>query len=248
MKRHYHWLYLLAGFIGGGLLFPLINLLQHDLNSLLESLVPEAISILFTIIFIDRIYQYREDQRQKRHLLQQLGSRINSIAISAAESLWANEWWTDGTLRAAQLERADLRGVDFGKANLTGSRLSHPRYGNARFDETSILPDETHWTPHVDIQKFTDPHHPHYWRGFGLRRANLKKANFEGANLRGADMRECDLTEANLRGADLRGASLEQAILRDATLKDALFDEQTILPDNKNWNPTIRWSIYDAKE
>jgi hypothetical protein len=66
-------------------------------------------------------------------------------------------------LRGANLQRADLsyarlQGADLSHANLQGADLT-----NALFDETTILPDDTLWTPDTDMARFTDPMHPDFW-------------------------------------------------------------------------------------
>lgn len=229
--------YGVIGFVVGVLIFPLLAYLFTDIFGFLRDLVPEALGIFFTIFILDQIVQHRANERHKTILLEQLGSKINLVAVSAAEQLWAYHWWWDGTLSRAQLEKADLRGVDFSKANLTGARLAHPRYGQAIFDETTILPDESKWTPKTDMTIFTDPQHPNYWRGYGLRYTHKRHINFCHANLRGGDLRDCDFRNADFSCADLRGARLENSKLDNANFTKATLDSTTTLPDGSLWNP-----------
>ncbi|GAB4508465.1 MAG: hypothetical protein OHK0046_00970 [Anaerolineae bacterium] len=65
----------------------------------------------------------------------------------------------NANLRHALLQRASLEGATFLKANLQGADLSH-----ARFDTTTILPDGSAWSPEVDMGRFTNPQHAHFWR------------------------------------------------------------------------------------
>ncbi len=232
--RHNQGLFAIVGFLCGLLLFPLVTQIE-GVNDFLGNLVPEAVGIIFTVAIIDRLNIWREEQQLKKRLVEQLGSRVNAVAVAAAEGLWANGWWSDDTLEEAHLERADLRGVDFGKANLTGVRFHHPRYGAARFDETTIMPDESKWSPETDLAVFTDPENSQYWRGHGLRGKSLVGKNLENANLKCADLRDCDLRKANLRGADLRGAQMQGSNVWQADLTNARFDETTYLPDGTLW-------------
>jgi len=62
-------------------------------------------------------------------------------------------------LRNTVLNRADLRGTILSMANLRGVGLLH-----TRFDEQTILPDGTHWTPETDMRRFTDPNSDDFWR------------------------------------------------------------------------------------
>jgi uncharacterized protein YjbI with pentapeptide repeats len=82
---------------------------------------------------------------------------------------------TYATLREALLSGADLKGTDLEWANLRGANIREdprPNKGpgsrrHAEFDETTILPDYTRWTPEVDWARFIDPdqhEHPFYAR------------------------------------------------------------------------------------
>ncbi len=74
---------------------------------------------------------------------------------------------SEANLRGANLSEANLQGADLGMANLQGAnlcmanlrdaKLSHFLSGRAKFDETTILPDRTKWTPNRDLRQFTDP-------------------------------------------------------------------------------------------
>jgi hypothetical protein len=62
-------------------------------------------------------------------------------------------------LKSADLAEAQLHGTDLRQANLEGVRLVY-----ANFDENTILPDSSNWTPDTDLHRFTDPSHPKFWR------------------------------------------------------------------------------------
>jgi hypothetical protein len=72
-------------------------------------------------------------------------------------------------LRGASFENATLTGADLTGANLlgtifTGADLSHAQLAGAFYDEKTVLPDGTFWTPDTDLARFTDPAHPDFWR------------------------------------------------------------------------------------
>jgi len=77
--------------------------------------------------------------------------------------------WLEGAyLRYANLQGAELRQAQMQGANLTGANLksvviADKKY-SARFDENTVLPDGTHWTPATDMARFTNPNHPDFWR------------------------------------------------------------------------------------
>jgi uncharacterized protein YjbI with pentapeptide repeats len=60
-------------------------------------------------------------------------------------------------LRGADVQGADLRLAKLQGADLTLSNLQGANLGGVEFDEDTILPDETHWTPETDMTRFTQP-------------------------------------------------------------------------------------------
>lgn len=66
-------------------------------------------------------------------------------------------------LEGTCLRGADLRGANLNDANLNGARLDD----STIFSPETILPDCTYWTPGTDVARFTDSHHPDFWRARG---------------------------------------------------------------------------------
>lgn len=62
-------------------------------------------------------------------------------------------------LGAANLWLTELQGANLHEAILVGAKI-----GNARFDETTVLPDRSRWTRKTDMRRFTDPAHPNFWQ------------------------------------------------------------------------------------
>ncbi len=67
-------------------------------------------------------------------------------------------------LRFANLQGANLWGADLQGANLLQANLQGARLAEAWFNEHTVLPDGTAWTPYFDIAQFTDPEHDGFWR------------------------------------------------------------------------------------
>jgi uncharacterized protein YjbI with pentapeptide repeats len=68
-------------------------------------------------------------------------------------------------LRKANLACADLRGADLRLARLEGAIIiEHDEELRTLFDEDTLLPNETHWTPDTDMACFTNPKHPNYYK------------------------------------------------------------------------------------
>jgi uncharacterized protein YjbI with pentapeptide repeats len=74
--------------------------------------------------------------------------------------------------------------------------------------------------------------------------ADLTKAVFRAANLYRANLFATNLREADLRRANLRETYLGDADLRGAKLDGAVFDTETVLPDETNWEPGVDITVY----
>lgn len=227
------------------------------LNDFYANTSTELGSIAITVIIIDKLAR-RRDRLEKQEeefnkTVQKLKSSVNSLALEAMEELWTKGWLTDGSLHGQDLSRADLRGADFGHADLTRVRFSDQRYGEAKFDETTRLPDNTFWKADTDMSKFTDPKHPYYWRGYTLWKTYKQNEDYRNSNLYGANLKHSTLYRVNFSGADMRysnmqKANLSEANLMNAKLSNALFDENTILPDGKKWTPETDIQRYTDPE
>ncbi len=174
------------------------------------------------------------------------GAKLRSANLEAAKLSFANLQMAD--LHSANLYYANLWDSDLQGANLQHANLQRADLLNVRFDENTILPDGTCWTPDTHIGHFTDPDHPNFWLGYEVCHAETNvDSNWMGANLQGADLmftylRGATLSRANLQEADLcdaflKGADLKHANLQGASLSGAKFDEETVLPDGSKWAP-----------
>lgn len=87
-------------------------------------------------------------------------------------------------LSKAQIFRSNLRSADLSGAILRGASfidtdLSNVVFTDAEFDETTILPDNTHWTPQLNLSRFTDPSAPDFWRSTTRRSPAYTNYNCE---------------------------------------------------------------------
>ncbi len=97
--------------------------------------------------------------------------------FSSAELVKANLSYTD--LSNANLQGADLSDANFSYANLwrvdlqkstlkftnfAQADLAEADFSGATFEEDTILPDGSNWSPATDMARFTDPDHPDFWR------------------------------------------------------------------------------------
>lgn len=70
---------------------------------------------------------------------------------------------TNTSLAGSNLTNANLEDAILIGANLEDAMLVGANLNNTLFDEATILPNGSHWTPNVDLSIFTDPNHPEYW-------------------------------------------------------------------------------------
>lgn len=105
-----------------------------------------------------------------------IGSIFNNAQFSGAKL--ANAKLQFNEFKGADFGQADLRGVNFSYSDLTGAKFkiyvwtkasNRWAWQHAMFDETTILPDGSTWTPDIDLEQFTDPHHPHYQQTYSIQ-------------------------------------------------------------------------------
>jgi len=201
----------------------------QDLGALALNLGTELLGAVMTYglleVFIGRRMQTYE---RKKQLIIDLGSRVSDVSIAAASELRRFGWLTDGSLKKARLQWANLSGAPLAQANLKEAFLTEANLTNA------------------DL------------RNANLRSSALTRADLNGTDLTGADLTNASLAGANLENAIFTGAKLSgveftrdqigsivDKLLRSKNLehiktnlsnaKDATFNENTILPDGSNW-------------
>lgn len=111
------------------------------------------------------------------------------------------------------LERADLRGAEFPKAQLPGADM-----------RGTVLHLAWLAGANMEFANLEGAQLSAYLLDTQLHNANLQDADMRGAQLHRADLRETWLMRANLRGASLIDAQLQGANLSNANLQDALLD------------------------
>lgn len=159
-----------------------------------------AISIAVTVLIIDRMYEQRNEERDKRRIIAQMGSPSSDFALEAVRLADNQGWLQDGSLKGAKLRRANL-----GRAMLISADLSETNLNEANLSGANLSM--------ADL------------RGANLSFATLHETGLMKANLRGANLAAADLTRAVLFDADLRGAILSYTDLRGADLGEAILKE-----------------------
>lgn len=156
-----------------------------------------------------------------------------------------------GTLAGANLEHAELSGVDLSGVNLAGTRfkgadLSYAQFTNSILDRADLRGASLPWAnfdgaslagtrlqdAYLSIASFTGAH---------LQNASLWNARADGASFNNANLNRAYLVGATMQGATFEGAGLTQAYLYGTdfteanTLMGAYFDytfynSETIFP------------------
>jgi hypothetical protein len=200
----------------------------NDLGGFLQDLVPEAIGITFTVLFIDALYRRREEERQQLELKEQLirdaGTTANVAAKRAVDEIRKRGWLEseDGLLKRQDLAGANLQEAFLERANLQGTFLERANLQGALLQKANLEATNL-WAANL--------------QGANLWAADLHGAILGGANLCGADLSQANLQGAFLYHANLQGVRLEGANLQGMSYDDAQFSDQTMLPDGSPWTP-----------
>ncbi len=177
--------------------------------------------------------------RSKNALIRQLGSSDNRQVLKALEDLKANGWFRDGSLRAVQLENANLQGAALAKAEMQQANLQGANLTKAYLGETHLKAANLRRVKLCDANMRNIILIEADLSGADLSRAYMPSAILTGAVLMGAN-----LTSTNFWQANLGKANLHNAVMTGANLFDIRCDEQTILPDGTFWTNVIDWGRF----
>lgn len=216
----------------GAILFadiqPRINDIITGISGYLTNVYTEIISVVVTILILDRRAEKREENRrvdERNHrLVREIGSQDNATAIKAIRE--ATELGLlkgdDGLLQNMRLRSANLAGAKLARANLSDVQLARANLEGADLRGTNLQNTDLIL---ANLQGA-------YLGGSNLRGADLGGSNLESAYLREANLQNVDLRGANLQSTDLRGANLQ-----GTDLDGTQFNEKTNLPNNSKWGP-----------
>lgn len=144
----------------------------------------EMAGALVTFLVFDRLIgRYEKIEREgleqeklKADLIARLGSRVNEVAIAAAEELRRHGWLEDRTLQEISLISANLEQAQLQHAHLRKSKLTLATLRGANLI-------------HADLQS------ANMWF------VNARESFLTGANLQGVDLLGADLQGAHIEGA-----------------------------------------------
>jgi uncharacterized protein YjbI with pentapeptide repeats len=178
--------------------------LSHIIGDYYANVSVDCLSVAFAILVIDRLNERRaerdEQAKLKAQFIREMGSIDNGIALRAVGELRARGWLEDGSLRGANLNRANLYKAELIFADLQGAFLTDANLQGANLMDANLS---------EAVMMSTN-----------LQGASLSITNLQGANLIQADLRKARLTGANLRGVNLQLARLQEAVLTEANLQE----------------------------
>lgn len=110
------------------------------------------------------------------------GANLGRAYLGLANLEGADFWSAD--FAETVFWNANLAGADLRKANLAGAKLD-----NAKFDETTLLPDARHtgfddknkpiydkyWVSDTDMTRYTDSEHPHFWQPDWMKDERIRR-------------------------------------------------------------------------
>ncbi len=237
--RENDFLYAIGGFLLGLLAFPLVEWILTDSQSLLGDLVPEAVGIVFTVLFIDTLYHRRESQQRKFNLQQRLireaGSQINDLAVKAIEEIRYHKWhkgknnimrgqeFWHANLNQAKLAGFNLSYVILSGANLCETKLHEVSFENSKLDYAQLKEAKGFKInfQHADIS------------GSNMTNAVLEHSNFsdcrlvfcvaEKAKFGASNFIRANARHINMLNGDFQEVDLTQANLSDSNLQNVNF-------------------------
>ena len=214
----------------------LLGSLESGLPVALTSLLLVSFEVLVgagvTILFIDRLNDYRDQENLKRRLIREAGSRSHDIAISAVEWMDREGWLggEDGLLKGANLREARLQDARMDGANLEGTVLESAdlrrvRLIKATMNKANLFMSNLQGARMTEAQLNGAKLSVADLTGAFLSYATLHDAELHEAVLKSADLHGSDFRDTNLVGADLQCANLWEANFHKANMQDAKLKE-----------------------
>ena len=145
------------------------------LNDFYANVSTEFISIVITVLFVDRLSRERERERDLRNsLMQAITSGNNDSIRHAIYEMGKKGWLRDESLVGLRLRKVDLRAASLNGANLEGADLRGANLEGADLSGVNLRGSLLIPTP--DLSRNSVP------PGANLCGANLRNARLENAN------------------------------------------------------------------
>jgi hypothetical protein len=153
-----------------------------------SNVVTDLLGMGFVILVIDRLYQERNDERERKMLISQLASPFNVLARDAARILRDKGWHKD--LGEISLYRANLEGAELYDFVLPGANMTYADLKDANLNGTT-LDDAIFSSATLEGVRL---------HRTGLRNATITSAESDKLLFKDAKFFETDLTGAKFLG------------------------------------------------
>lgn len=238
-------LFLVGGIIAFGVWIFGSNAFQFagDMLAYLTNVFTESLSIIVTVLVLDRLNERRADNRLKEELLADLHSPSNNMVLNALQRLRDKNWLPKDYFVNINLQNADWSNAYIGNMNFEGARLRGISFNNTTNNEM-----DANFPPilnNTDL-RFASLKNAELI-GASIKRADLKFSHLESANLMMAHLEGSDLKGAHLYGTNLFGANLEGADLTSAKLNEKTSFFGAVLPDSTKWSKTEEMTRFTDK-
>jgi uncharacterized protein YjbI with pentapeptide repeats len=189
----------------------------------------------------------RPNSNRNRNFLQQKKIRINRELITTSLLAlvvlqWAITWIplpknpVQQLLKTGECARCDLMDANLEEANLEGVELARADLTRANLKSANLVQSDLEGT-NLETADLV---------GANLGRANLQGANLNNSYLEGADLIRANLANANLEGADLMRADLVRATLEGADLLRASLEGANLVRANLEGSDLARANLKGA--
>lgn len=229
----------------------------EDPQSYFMNLYTELIGIIVTVGILGIFTQHQEQKREKNTktetLMREITSPSNQVAINALNelrhlSLIQN---SDSLLKhsslevnweGANLDNANLEYINLFKGNLSNASLENANLQNA-YLRNANLNNTNFYGANLKHVNFNDTLTENINLTFAsLCYADLANLKLDNLMVWSTDFSNARLTGVSLRNADLRLCNFENTNLYKSDLTNTkiasnLWNENTVLPDGKNWHP-----------
>lgn len=222
---------------------PRINEIITGISGYLTNVYTEILSVIVTILILDRRAQQREEHRRiserNQRLVREIGSKNKATVLNAIREArdldllrgvggilqgasLQNTNLSETSLSEANLSTTNLHGADLSDANLSFANLTNASLRSANLTHTML------WEANLSSARLVEAD----LSGARLPQTNLSDAILHRANLTHAQLQRANLSNANLWGANLSNANLSQANLFHASLSGANLSNTKLLDAN----------------
>ena len=164
------------------------------------NILTELLSIAFTILIINALYDLRDQNNEKKNLRLQMSSPDNAFAREAIRKLKLRGWFyeilskiKEGELRGANLCNEDFSGISFENLDLSDSKLCGVNFARVIFN------------------------------GVILCKAEVKHSNLIGAEFKLSNLAQADFSDSDLSYATFKNTSLQGSIFINSNLTNTIF-------------------------